>query len=36
MSTTSTVSLTLEDRDEALKLFGSRDQYLRAVRDALG
>jgi phosphate starvation-inducible PhoH-like protein len=36
MSTTTTVSLTLEDRDEALKLFGSRDQYLRAVRDALG
>jgi phosphate starvation-inducible PhoH-like protein len=36
MSTTTTLSLTLDDRDEALRLFGSRDQHLRAVRDALG
>jgi phosphate starvation-inducible PhoH-like protein len=27
--------LTLEDRDEAVPLFGSRDQYLRLIRDAL-
>ncbi len=31
-----TVTLTLESRDEALLLFGSRDQYLRLIRDALG
>ena len=29
------ITLTLEDRDEALLLFGSRDQYLRLIRDAL-
>jgi phosphate starvation-inducible PhoH-like protein len=29
------VTLTLEDRDEALLLFGSRDQHLRLIRDAL-
>jgi phosphate starvation-inducible PhoH-like protein len=27
--------LTLEDNDEALRLFGSRDQFLRMIRDAL-
>jgi len=30
------LTLTLEDRDEATQLFGSRDQYLRLIRDALG
>jgi phosphate starvation-inducible PhoH-like protein len=30
------VTLTLESRDEALLLFGSRDQFLRLIRDALG
>jgi phosphate starvation-inducible PhoH-like protein len=30
------LTITLNDRDEALLLFGSRDQYLREVRDALG
>jgi phosphate starvation-inducible PhoH-like protein len=29
-------TITLEGRDEALRLFGSRDQYLREIRDALG
>jgi phosphate starvation-inducible PhoH-like protein len=29
-------TITLDDRDEALLLFGSRDQYLREIRDALG
>ena len=29
-------TITLNDRDEALLLFGSRDQYLREIRDALG
>ena len=28
-------TITLENRDEALLLFGSRDQFLRAIRDAL-
>src|SRR5438876_1205851 len=28
-------TLTLESRDEAVPLFGSRDQYLRMIRDAL-
>jgi phosphate starvation-inducible PhoH-like protein len=32
----SETTITLDDRDEALLLFGSRDQYLRAIRDALG
>jgi phosphate starvation-inducible PhoH-like protein len=36
MSNSTTVSLTLDSHDEALLLFGSRDQYLRTVRDALG
>ena len=31
-----TLSLTLENRDEAVSLFGSRDQYLRLIRDTLG
>ena len=31
-----TLTLTLEDRDEAVQLFGTRDQNLRAIRDALG
>jgi phosphate starvation-inducible PhoH-like protein len=30
------VTLSLDDRDEALLLFGSRDQHLRLIRDALG
>ena len=30
------ITLTLNDRDEALPLFGSRDQNLRAIREALG
>jgi phosphate starvation-inducible PhoH-like protein len=29
------VTIPLEDRDEALLLFGSRDQHLRQIRDAL-
>src|SRR6267378_4404131 len=28
--------ITLDSRDEALLLFGSRDQHLRAIKDALG
>jgi phosphate starvation-inducible PhoH-like protein len=32
----SDATITLDDRDEALLLFGSRDQYLREIRDALG
>jgi phosphate starvation-inducible PhoH-like protein len=35
MSDTS-VTLTLDDREEAVLLFGSRDQYLRMLREALG
>jgi phosphate starvation-inducible PhoH-like protein len=31
-----TLSLTLDNRDEAVLLFGSRDQHLRIVRDTLG
>jgi len=30
------LALTLDGRDEALRLFGSRDQHLRLIRDALG
>jgi len=30
------LTLTLDSRDEALLLFGSRDQHLRLIRDALG
>jgi phosphate starvation-inducible PhoH-like protein len=36
MAVETSVTLTLDDRDEALLLFGSRDQNLRAIRDALG
>ena len=32
----SETTITLDNRDEALLLFGSRDQNLRAIRDALG
>jgi phosphate starvation-inducible PhoH-like protein len=31
-----TLTLTLDGRDEAVLLFGNRDQYLRLIRDALG
>jgi len=31
-----TLTITLDDRDEALLLFGSRDVYLRMVKDTLG
>jgi phosphate starvation-inducible PhoH-like protein len=31
-----TLTLTLDGRDEAVLLFGNRDQYLRLLRDALG
>ena len=30
-----TVTLTLNDREEAVQLFGNRDQFLRLIRDAL-
>jgi phosphate starvation-inducible protein PhoH and related proteins len=33
---TATRNLTLDSRDEAILLFGARDQYLRLIRDALG
>jgi phosphate starvation-inducible protein PhoH and related proteins len=36
MNTKTTLALTLDGRDEALHLFGSRDQHLRLMRDALG
>jgi phosphate starvation-inducible PhoH-like protein len=32
----SEATITLDDRDEAILLYGSRDQHLRAIRDALG
>jgi phosphate starvation-inducible PhoH-like protein len=32
----SETTITLDNRDEALHLFGMRDQHLRAIRDALG
>ena len=32
----SEATVTLNDNDEALHLFGSRDQHLRTIRDALG
>src|SRR5437867_8026171 len=35
MSTEATLTLTLDNRDEAVLLFGNRDQYLRLIRDAL-
>jgi phosphate starvation-inducible PhoH-like protein len=31
-----TITLTLDSQEEAVLLFGSRDQYLRLIRDALG
>lgn len=31
-----TLTLTLNDREEAVLLFGQRDQFLRLIRDALG
>jgi phosphate starvation-inducible PhoH-like protein len=36
MTSEASLTLTLESRDEALLLFGSRDQHLRLIRDALG
>jgi phosphate starvation-inducible protein PhoH and related proteins len=36
MNDETTQTLTLDSRDEALLLFGSRDQHLRLIRDALG
>jgi phosphate starvation-inducible protein PhoH and related proteins len=35
MNASATLTLTLDDRDEAVLLFGSRDQYLRLLREAL-
>jgi phosphate starvation-inducible PhoH-like protein len=35
MNGETSTTLTLEGRDEAVQLFGSRDQYLRMIRDAL-
>jgi phosphate starvation-inducible PhoH-like protein len=35
-STTVTRNLTLDSREEAVILFGPRDQFLRTIRDALG
>ena len=35
-SATTSLTLTLDGRDEAFLLFGNRDQHLRAIRDALG
>jgi len=35
MTSEATLTLTLENRDEAVLLFGSRDQFLRLIRDAL-
>jgi phosphate starvation-inducible PhoH-like protein len=36
MSTETSLSLTLDNREEAVLLFGPRDQHLRTLRDALG
>jgi phosphate starvation-inducible PhoH-like protein len=36
MATETSITLTLESREEAVLLFGNRDQYLRMMRDALG
>jgi len=36
MAETTSRSLTLDSRDEAVLLFGNRDQYLKLLRDALG
>jgi phosphate starvation-inducible protein PhoH and related proteins len=35
MTSEATLTLTLENRDEAVLLFGNRDQFLRLIRDAL-
>jgi phosphate starvation-inducible protein PhoH and related proteins len=35
MSSDATLTLTLDSRDEAVLLFGNRDQFLRLIRDAL-
>jgi phosphate starvation-inducible PhoH-like protein len=35
MNGDASLTLTLNDRDEALHLFGNRDQHLRTIRDAL-
>src|SRR5260370_38455167 len=35
MASEATLTLTLESRDEAVLLFGSRDQFLRLIRDAM-
>src|SRR5438034_7704986 len=35
MNSEATLTLSLENRDEAVLLFGSRDQFLRLIRDAL-
>src|SRR5271170_6711073 len=36
MNTETSLTLTLDNRDEALLLFGSRDQNLRLIRETLG
>lgn len=36
MANETSMTLTLDSRDEAVLLFGNRDQYLRMMRDALG
>src|SRR5262245_62360641 len=36
MAETVSQSLTVDSRDEALLLFGNRDQFLKLVRDGLG
>jgi len=36
MANETSITLTLNDRDEALMLFGSRDQHLRLIREVLG
>lgn len=36
MNAESSITLTLDSRDEAVALFGSRDQFLRLLREALG
>src|ERR1700735_5253190 len=34
--TDTSANLTIDDREEAMQLFGTRDQYLKMIRDALG
>src|SRR2546425_7354987 len=36
MTNETSITLTLDNRDEAVALFGSRDQFLRLLREALG